>query len=118
MVSEVVRKRLKNNKAKGVAAEKRAAAIYGTERYKANTGGPLDLFEFDGHFVQVKSGGTITLSTIFDGLASARAAALPSHGLGAVHVEYGRGGKLRHLICFDPAEWAAYHGYGAKEDAA
>lgn len=118
MPDPVIRKRLKNNKAKGVAAEHRAAAIYGTERYKANTGGPLDLFEFGGgYFVQVKSGATITLGTIFDGLASARVAALPSHGLGAVHVEYGRGGRLRHLICFDAIEWAAWHGIG-KEDAA
>ena len=116
-VDPIIRKRLKNNKAKGVAAEHRAAAIYGTQRYKANTGGPLDLFEFQGYHVQVKSGGTITLGTIFEGLKAAQLAALPA-GIGAVHVEYGRGGRLRHLICFDAMEFAAWNGFDKREEAA
>lgn len=104
----------RSNKRIGAGAENRAADIYGTTRYPANTGGPLDLAPFAGMCVQVKAGGTIPLATIIDGLDTARRYANLNHGLGACHVEYRRKGAREHrkFIVFDAAEWAEWNGYG------
>lgn len=114
-------KRARHSKRIGANAERRAGAIYGVERWPANTGGPVDLKELPGGIlVQVKAGATVTLATIIDGLDSARRAAVAGHNLGACHVEYHRAGKRQHrtLIVFEARDWAEWNGMKALPEEA
>lgn len=110
--------RARRNKRLGWDSEKRVAKLFGTSRFPANTGGPVDLLPLaDGLHIQVKAGASMPIATIIDGLDAARRGALPSKGLGAAVVEYHRAPRHnRTLICFDAAEYAAWHGYGPAED--
>jgi hypothetical protein len=76
----------------------------------------VDLLPIDGLYLQVKAGKTLTMATLIDGLDAARRGALPSHGLGGCVLEYHRAPRTRTLICFDAVEYAAWNGYGKKDD--
>ena len=76
-VSAETTRRARASKRKGVAYEKRAAATFGTSRFPANTGGPIDLLPVDGMYIQVKGGKAVTTAVMRDGMAKARAAAAP-----------------------------------------
>lgn len=117
-VDPIVRKRLKNAKAKGVAYEHRAAKILGTERFKANTGGPIDLIPLNGMYVQVKGGKAVVTEVMRKALVSARLEANKHHGLPAVFLCDARGGPITDWICFPAKDWADWHGFGESEDAA
>ena len=76
----------------------------------------MDLLPVDGLYLQVKAGKTITMATLLDGLDAARRGAAPSHGLGAVVLEYHRAPRhSRTVICFDAAEYADWHGYDRRD---
>lgn len=109
--------RARRNKRLGWDSEKRVAKLFGTSRFPANTGGPVDLKPLaDGLHIQVKAGGSMPIATIIDGLDAARRGATDSKGLGACVVEYHRAPRNRTIICFDAAEYAAWHGYSSAED--
>ena len=110
-------RRARASKRKGVAYEKRAAATFGTSRFPANTGGPIDLLPVDGMYIQVKGGKAVVTAIMRDALAKARAAAasVPS-GLPCVYLVDARSTRREDWVCFPAKEFAAWHGYGlAKE---
>jgi hypothetical protein len=101
----------RRNKRYGVAVEKRIAAVLGTERYLANTGGPIDLIPLDGMCIQVKGGATVVSAVMREAFAKARAGAAKHKGLAAVALEDRRGSPHKRYICFELEEWAAWNGY-------
>lgn len=115
-VSAETTRRARASKRKGVAYEKRAAATFGTSRFPANTGGPIDLLPVDGMYIQVKGGKAVTTAVMRDGMAKARAAAALHDGLPCVYLVDARGARLDDWVCFPAKAFAAWHGY-ATEDA-
>ncbi|MDE2105801.1 MAG: hypothetical protein KGL39_51735 [Patescibacteria group bacterium] len=110
-----ITRRMRRNKANGVRYEHEAAVVLGTERYKANTGGPVDLIPVDGMQIQVKGGATVVTSIMRTALASARSACKTGE-LPAVYLIDTRNTRNQHWICFPAKEWAAYHGYGGSHE--
>lgn len=107
--------RARRSKRVGRDAENRVAALFGTKRYPANTGGSEDLFPLDdGLHFQVKAGSAITMATIIDGLDAARIGAASRVGLGCCVVEYHRSPRNRTLIVFDAKDYVEWCGYGTR----
>jgi len=64
-------KRSRRSKRIGANAERNIAAMFGTKRFLANTGGPLDIIPLeDGVHVQVKAGATVTTAAHATGRSS------------------------------------------------
>lgn len=115
MPDPVVRARLRRNKANGVRWEKDAAAVLGTERYLANTGGPIDLIPIAGLKVQVKGGKAVVTEVMRVALASATAGCKTGE-LPAVYLIDTRDARNHHWICFEAKSWSAWNGFGPKDD--
>jgi len=117
-VDAALRAKMRRNKAAGVRHEKAAAAVLGTTRYKANTGGPVDLLPLDGIQIQVKGGATCVTAIMRAALASARSACKTGE-LPAVYLIDTRAARNEHWICFPAKAWADWCGYGltAKDGA-
>lgn len=98
--------RMKRIKRAGVRFEHEAAEVLGTERYKANTGGPVDLLPLPGIQIQVKGGAMVVTSIMRAALASARKACGEGE-IPAVYLIDTRAARNQHWICFPAKEWAA-----------
>ncbi len=115
-VSTETPRRARASNRPGAAYKKRTTATFGTSRFPANTGGPIDLLPVDGMYIQVKGGKAVTTAVMRDGMAKARAAAALHDGLPCVYLVDARGTRLEEWVCFPAKEFAAWHGYGlAKE---
>ncbi len=108
-----IARRMRRIKRAGVRFEHEAAKVLGTERFKANTGGPVDLIPIDGLQIQVKGGATVVTSIMRTALASARSACKTGE-LPTLYLIDTRDARNQHWICFPAKEWAAFHGYGTK----
>ena len=106
-----LRAKMRRVKRAGVRFEHAAAKVLGTERYKANTGGPVDLIPIAGMQIQVKGGATVATSIMRAAMHSAMAASGPGE-LPAVYLIDTREGRNFHWICFPAKEWATWNGFG------
>lgn len=98
------------NKHRGASDERDFARVIGGKRHPADTGGPEDILHPE-LSIQHKGGKHFGPALMKSALQAARAGAAGTNKLPAVGLTDRSGTRIQRWICFDAAEWAAYHGW-------